>query len=159
MFGRWSDRVLPSILALALAPIAAAVAADARAPATVPSPESQLEAMNSSSNFTAASSGRQVHADQKRDLAKKLLTAARETNDDPTSRYALLKTARNVATLAGDGELALRAVDVMGAAYQTDLFTMQVDVLLKSADVTDSRLRSGDCRRCVGSDQRGCRQG
>lgn len=31
MFGRWSDRVLPSILALALAPIAAAVAADADA--------------------------------------------------------------------------------------------------------------------------------
>ncbi len=139
MFSRCSYRVLPSILALAVLPnvIAADLNPEARLP--VPSPETQMETMKLVKQLYGGELGAARTVDQKRGLAEKLLRTARETESDPTARYVLLKTARDVAVIAGDSELALRAVRAMGATYQIDLFTMQVNVLLRAANAATPR--------------------
>ena len=66
---------------------------------------------------------------QKRDLAQKFLHAADESENDPPSRYILLKLARDVATQATDGLLAFEAIDKMAEQFQVDDVEMKTNVL------------------------------
>ena len=68
-------------------------------------------------------------ATQKRELAQKLLQGADENENDPTSRYILLKLARDVAAQAGDGMLAFDAIDGMAEQFQVDDVDMKTSVL------------------------------
>ncbi len=66
---------------------------------------------------------------QKRELAQKLLHGADESENDPTSRYILLKLARDAATQATDGLLAFEAIDKMAEQFQVDDVQMKMNVL------------------------------
>ena len=69
---------------------------------------------------------------QKAALARKLMQKARETQDDPASRFVLLKVARDLAAQAGEADAAFQAIDQM-EAFDIDARRMKVDVLKKAA--------------------------
>jgi len=66
---------------------------------------------------------------QRTALAEKLLQKAKESAADPTGQFALLRVARDIAALAGDADLALRAVDEMAATFQIETFPVGRDRL------------------------------
>jgi hypothetical protein len=51
------------------------------------------------------------------ELAKRLLTAADETKDDPATRYVMYREAREIAARGGDIFMALEAADRIAGAY------------------------------------------
>jgi hypothetical protein len=132
MFSRWNYRVLLSIVSLAAVPIAFAAGPDPDARLTAPSVESQVEAQKLVKQLYGSEYQSARTVEQKHALAEKLLRKGLEINDDPTGQYVMLKAARDIAVLAGDGELAIRAVGVMGEKYQIDVLAMQVETLLKA---------------------------
>ena len=78
---------------------------------------------------------------EKRDLAKKLLGKARETTDDPTGKFVLLKLARDIALQANDGQTAFQAIDEMAETYQVDALEMKSMVLSKFATAARQSLK------------------
>src|SRR5678810_966379 len=50
-------------------------------------------------------------------LAKKLIAQGEQSDNDAPTRYALLKTAHEVALQGGDGPLALRAIDLLAKSF------------------------------------------
>lgn len=67
--------------------------------------------------------------DQKKAFARKLLARAQEVGNDATSKYLLLKLARDVATEGGDRQTAFEAIDRMAEAFQVDAVERKCDVL------------------------------
>jgi len=70
---------------------------------------------------------------QKAALAKKILQEGATGEHDPTSRYALLRVARDLAAIAGDAETALKAIDELARRYRVDAIAMKATVLAKLA--------------------------
>jgi len=73
-------------------------------------------------------------SEQKAALAKKILQEGATGQHDPTSRYALLRVARDLAAIAGDCETALKAVEQLSRRYRVDAIAMKAAVLAKVAD-------------------------
>lgn len=71
---------------------------------------------------------------QKISLVDRLLQKADESAADPTAQYALLKVAKDIAVLAGEGELAVRTVDKMAATFAIEVFPAKIETLLKAAE-------------------------
>jgi len=71
---------------------------------------------------------------QKAALAKKILQEGATGEHDPTSRYALLRVARDLAAIAGDAETALKAAEQLDRRYRVDHIAMKAVVLAKVAD-------------------------
>lgn len=74
--------------------------------------------------------------DQKRALAEKILQKASESKDDPTAQYVLLRLAKDVVVPAGEIDLAMRAVDQIGATYQGDSYQIKMETFLAAAKST-----------------------
>lgn len=64
-------------------------------------------------------------------LATKLLKLAAETNDDPATRYVMLRDARDLAQGIGDTTLTLQALDSLAKLYAIDGPTLQLVSLEK----------------------------
>lgn len=64
---------------------------------------------------------------QKRDLARKLLVKAGESNDDAVGGFVLRDEARQLAIAAGDAPLAFGAIDELQATYEVDAIKLQAD--------------------------------
>ena len=59
-------------------------------------------------------------SEQKASLAKKILAEGTTGTHDPTSRYALLRVARDLAAISGDAETAHgKAIDQLDRRYQS----------------------------------------
>jgi len=69
-------------------------------------------------------------------FAQKLLQKGVETNDDATSKFVLLKEARDVAAAAGDSDTAFRAAHEMGKAFAVDAPALKLAVVTKMAATT-----------------------
>jgi hypothetical protein len=65
----------------------------------------------------------------KQALAKKMLEQGVQTKENAVQQYVLFQQARELATSAVDGELAFRAIDEMGSAFQVDAAELKADVL------------------------------
>jgi len=72
---------------------------------------------------------------EKVSLAKKLLSEASQSSDDPVSRFALLKVARDVAVQAGDAVTALEAVDAIAEVFDVDRLEMKVAAIVKLGEL------------------------
>jgi hypothetical protein len=72
-------------------------------------------------------------------LAKKLLTLASESKDDPASQFVLLKDARDLATLAIDIEKAFEAVDQIAERYDVNAIEWKVKVLQDASNAVRPR--------------------
>ncbi len=77
-------------------------------------------------------------AAQKVLLAKKFLEQSAETRNDPAARYVLIKTARDLASQAGDAVVAFQAIDAMSAAFEVDGTGMKADAVSKAAKVVQT---------------------
>lgn len=62
-------------------------------------------------------------------LARKLLQQGRETTDDPTGRYVLLREARDLAAQGGDLATALAAIDELAKTYAVDAVELSTAAL------------------------------
>ena len=69
---------------------------------------------------------------QKEALAKKILQKARESDNDESGRYVLLRAARDIAVKADSIETAFQAIDEMDGSFQIDALKMKADVLNSS---------------------------
>ena len=58
---------------------------------------------------------------------------ANGTQDDPTTKFVLLKLARDIAVQAVDGELAFEAIDAMASDYDVNRIEMKAGVLEQAA--------------------------
>ncbi|MEI8375788.1 MAG: LamG domain-containing protein [Planctomycetota bacterium] len=68
---------------------------------------------------------------EKQALAKKLLGKAMDTQDDPASKYVLLRLAKDIATQSRDGQTAFKTIDAMAESFQVDATEMKLAVLTK----------------------------
>lgn len=66
-------------------------------------------------------------------LAKKLLAQALETKDDLASKFVLLREARDLATLAGDLQVAFSAVDELAKSFKVDTGALRSTLLVNAA--------------------------
>lgn len=62
----------------------------------------------------------------RREFARKLAAAGRETTDDPGVRFVLLRDAGQVAAEAGDGAFALDAVAMLASEFRVDAWRMKL---------------------------------
>lgn len=69
-------------------------------------------------------------------LAQKLLQKGAEAGDDPTSKFVLIKEARDVAMNAGDADTALRAATELGKSFAVDAPALKLAVITKMAATT-----------------------
>jgi hypothetical protein len=65
-------------------------------------------------------------------LAKKMYTAAENTNDDPAARYFMYQVARDMAVELGDPESFFWAIGRMDRFYKIDALGMKADLLAKA---------------------------
>jgi hypothetical protein len=72
-------------------------------------------------------------AAQKTALAEKILQKAKESATDPTSQYALLRVAKDIAALSGNAAVALRAAEDMALTFEVEVFPAKAETLLKAA--------------------------
>ena len=95
----------------------------------VPSDAAQAQAMKL---FKEVYGDEYAHAkttDLKKAMAEKLLKKAEELSDDPTSKFVLLKIAKDISVQAVDGEQAFQAIDKMAEAFQINSLEMKTAVL------------------------------
>src|SRR5258706_12581886 len=84
-------------------------------PALPPEPDAnaQKETLKQIRDLFKEDYAKKTPADQAA-LAQKLLQKGAEAGDDPTSKYVLIKEARDVAMNAGDADTALRSAAELG---------------------------------------------
>ncbi len=70
---------------------------------------------------------------KKRELAQKLLSKAREIENDLPGRYVLLRLSRDIAIQAGDFETAFLAVEQIGRFFDVNVLDLKREVLVKLA--------------------------
>jgi hypothetical protein len=70
---------------------------------------------------------------QKQVLARRLITSAQATNDDPAGRYALLSLSREISTAQGDADGAIAAVVEIASYFDVDELTLRVETLKATA--------------------------
>jgi hypothetical protein len=127
----YAVRLLPTLVIVLL--IAVLARADDRAP--VPDAEAQAKAEKLIKDLFKADYAKRRASDWQ-ELATKLLQQAEDTMDDPTSRFVLLREARDLATRAGDLDLALRAIGDLSKDYVVDAAEMKANALEKVAGLT-----------------------
>jgi serine protease Do len=66
---------------------------------------------------------------KKAELAKKLLTSAREEKEEPAARYALLEKAKDLAVIAKDLPLAMDVVHELARRFQVQGVKIQAEVI------------------------------
>lgn len=71
-------------------------------------------------------------------LAKTLIQQAKQTNDDPTARYVLLREARDLAAAAPDLATAFQAVDELARSYQVEALDLDIAVLSAAGKIAKS---------------------
>ncbi|MBC8872573.1 MAG: hypothetical protein H8E44_24325 [Planctomycetes bacterium] len=71
--------------------------------------------------------------EEKTTFAKKLLKAAKETNQGTANHYALLRVAWDVATQAGDAKVALQVADAIAGVYEVNVLDAKVATVKTTA--------------------------
>lgn len=99
--------------------LAALVLAISQAKKPVPDPDALKEADKLVKEVFKDELAKKAPADRI-ELARKFLSQALQTDDDPASRFVLLREARDGARDAGDWETALKALDEMGRRFEVD---------------------------------------
>jgi len=121
----------------ALAGLVALRAQDPVAKKPIPDASSLQQALTLVEEVYGGEVKRAKDVAQRTALAERLLQKAKESATDPTSQFALLKVAKDIAALAGDADLALRAVDDMAATFEIGTLPAKVETLLKAAQAAN----------------------
>jgi hypothetical protein len=70
---------------------------------------------------------------QKQVFARRLITSAQATNDDPAGRYALLSLSREISTALGDADGAMAAVAEIAGYFDVDELNLRIETLKATA--------------------------
>lgn len=124
--------VFPVLLIL-LASTLAVQAQDTGGKAPVPDAAAQEAALKVVGAVYGKERDKAKTAAQKRALAKKLLQDGIDTKGDPSSRFVLLRMARDLAIEAGDGLTGFAVIDEMAKTFQVNAVLMKTEVLSKFA--------------------------
>lgn len=106
------------------------VAASA-AKAAVPDAQALKEPQKLVRGLYAGDIAKAKKAEEKAELAKKLLQAGIDTKNDANSKYLLLGMARDTAVAAGDVDTAFAATDELAKGYQVDDFKLKKETMGK----------------------------
>lgn len=139
---------MPSLLRCLVAAVAACAAIQDKLP---PEPEVNLqkETLKQVRDLYKDEYARKSPADQSA-LAQKLLQKGTETNDDATSKYVLLKEARDVAMVGGDADTAMRAAGELGRSFAVDGPALKLGVITKmAATVRDPEAARTLAKTCI----------
>jgi len=120
---------------------ASSLAQNAAKKTPVPADAAQAEAMKLVKEVYGDEYPKAETSREKQDLAKKLLGKARETADDPTGKFVLLKLARDIASQANDAQTAFQAIDEMADNFQVDVLETKSIVLTKFASAARHSLK------------------
>ena len=126
----------PACFGLMVIAAAALLGQEAAKKAKIPDDKAQAEAMALVREVYKEEYGQATTAEKKAELAEKLLHKARDSKDDPTNQFVLLRVARDLAAQAGDCDTAFHAIEEMAAAFSIDTLEMNVQALTKAASVT-----------------------
>jgi hypothetical protein len=107
--------------------------AETPARAAVPDDAALAKALKAVLDIYAAEYDAARSAAQKVVLAKKFLEQSAATRNDPAACYVLIKSARDLASQAGDAAVAFQAIDEMSAAFEVDGTKMKADAVSKAA--------------------------
>ncbi len=100
----------------------------------VPDDDSQKAALIVVRDVFKADIEQATMPDEKRAFAQRLIQAGLETEDDPTTKYVLLRVGRDLAVAAGDAELVIESIDTIAELYEVSPLEMKADALIKTAD-------------------------
>lgn len=135
-----SRRSLLTVVGFVFACAITAMAQPAATPASrppVPSSDKITEAEKLVKDLFKADYAKKKAADHI-ELAKRLLTAADETKDDPATRYVMYREAREIAARGGDIFMALEAADRIAGAYAVN----PAEAKLAALEVADKSFSS-----------------
>lgn len=104
-------------IAIILALQSHAVAKNSSPPSTIPADSAQERATSLIHEVYGDAYASAKTAEQKSALSQKMIQKALETKDDQSVRYVLFRTALDLATSAGDVDLAFAAIDQMATFY------------------------------------------
>ncbi|MEI7837917.1 MAG: hypothetical protein WCK05_16060, partial [Planctomycetota bacterium] len=109
-----------------------------RARATIPNAAARQQATKLLNEVYVAEIAKATGPAQKASLAKKLLQAASDMNNDPASRYVLLTTTTDLAAQAEDDETAIASLDELAKSFQVDCLKLNAETLAKLISAADS---------------------
>jgi hypothetical protein len=95
----------------------------------VPSDVEQAKALRLLRDIFKAEYDDAQTAEQKSQLAKKMLEQASQSKADSLSYYMLLRVARDIAVTAGDAGTAIQAIDRMAETYKIDAVQLKSQIL------------------------------
>lgn len=97
----------------------------------LPVPDAQLiaEALRLTKELFAEDYAAAKTAEGKRTLAAKLLSVAKDTQDDPAAKFVLLEESTSAAVGGGDFDLAFEAIDELETRFQIEGLDRRVGVL------------------------------
>ena len=96
---------------------------------TVPDEAAQKETAKLIEEVYGDELGEAKKSTEKVALARKLLGAGRETNDDVAGKYGLFRLALKMSSSVGDVDTALEAIVELEKAFQVDALAMKVEAL------------------------------
>lgn len=126
---RWAsvDQVASAIIAFLLSMGSIAIAADPMPKADVPDDARQKSAAVKIGEVYKPDYAKAITSSQKVELANKMLKDARETDDDPVSRYVLLRIARDISVQQADLGTAFSVIQQMASDYDIDDLRLRLD--------------------------------
>jgi hypothetical protein len=108
----------------------------------LPEKEAQVQSYAKVSNVFKNELKAAKNAAEQSALAKQLLKVASETNDDPTTRFAILQLAVETAKKAGDLDLVFSSIDEIAKKYEVDVLDSKLEAFSNfSAPITAENLR------------------
>jgi len=111
----------------------------------LPSDADQAQALKLIKDVFKAEFAKSSPAD-KRLLSRKMLEQSRETKDDPTTKYVLLREGRELANQAGDLPLAIEAIEEMAKVFAVDAGPLRLGALTAA---TRTARTPEDCQAIV----------
>jgi hypothetical protein len=121
--------VLVMALAWLVAPAAFAQTPGKRLP--VPSDDKLAESKKLIADVYRSEHAKASTPELKLALSARLMDDARNTTDDPASKYALLLVARDIAASAGDWEATIAAIIPLAETFKVDAFALADDARAK----------------------------
>jgi serine/threonine protein kinase len=104
----------------------------------VPSEQARTQASELMRDTFEADLAQANTPDKKGELAKRLLSVARDISDDPAGRYVILEEATRLAADSGEFATGLAAIDSMAHSFQIDAWSKKVDWLAACAEAAKS---------------------
>ena len=118
-------------------PVTAGASEDRRLP--IPDDDSQRSALKEAQDKLGPVIQQATTPGEKRTLARQLMRAGLETEDDPVTTFILLRVGRNLAMSSGDAALVMEIAETTSELYRVDALDMKAAELARTAKYLRTR--------------------